>query len=76
MALIYDLNLTHYKFNFQLANTNPVSAPILPEIITEDIQVLQEKLKNIDRNRLIINTKGNMTIVLSVVVGIVLVLLA
>ena len=75
MAPLYDLNLTHYKFNFQLANTNPVSATILPEIMPEDIHVLQEKLKNIDRNRLIINTKSNMTTVLSVVIGIVLVLL-
>ena len=75
MAPIYDLNLTHYKFNFQLANTNPVSATILPEIMPEDIHVLQEKLKNIHRNRLIINTKSNMTTVLSVVIGIVLVLL-
>ena len=75
MAPIYDLSLTHYKLNFQLANTNPVSATILPEIMPEDIHVLQEKLKNIDRNRLIINTKSNMTTVLSVVIGIVLVLL-
>ena len=74
MAPIYDLNLTRYKFNFQLANTHPVSATILPEVVPEDINVLQERLKNIDRNRIIIKTRSNMTVILSVVLGIVLVI--
>ena len=74
MAPIYNLNLTRYKFNFQLANTHPVSATILPEVVPEDINVLQERLKNIDKNRIIIKTRSNMTVILSVVLGIVLVI--
>ena len=74
MAPIYDVNLTLYKFNFKLANTHPVRATILPEVVPEDINVLQKQLKNIDRNRIIIKARSNMTIILSVVLVIVLVI--
>ena len=72
MDPIYNLNLSNYKFNFQLANTK-VPTQLLPEEKPDDVRFLKEQLRSIDRNRIIItSSKGKWVTVLGVVLGVVL----
>ena len=72
MDPIYNLNLSNYKFNFQLANTK-VPTQLLPEEKPDDVRFLKEQLRSIDRNKIIItSSKGKWVTVLGVVLGVVL----